>query len=357
MLTRRTLLAASPSLLSAAAAGAQESELGPGRRIISAAVTEGRNEEYAVAAAQAKSHGVRAVPFTLFWDDIERQPGVFAPEPNWAAIANQVFPLLGLKVHLVISVIDTNVDRRPAWLRGQRFNSRQTIEGLGRLLDWVLAAVRNLNLVSIAIGNEVDALLANDAARWRNYTALWREAAARVRVRRPRTPLGAKLTWGGFVGGAVRGLALREAEALVDASDRLMSTYYPIQADFMMKPIAVVEADLARLVARRRGKPIELAEIGYSSSPRCGGSEANQADFVRAVFRAWDTHRAIMPLVSLFSWTDFTPEQVEEFVRYYGFDVPGFRSFLEGLGLRDADAHPKPALAALHEEALARRFI
>ena len=353
------MLAAPPALLFAASAGAQERQPrdGPRRRVLSAAISEAPNEEFADAVTQAKGHGVSAVPLSVFWDDIEREPGRFEPEPNWTAIANQFFPVLGLRVQFVISVIDTNQDRRPAWLRQQRFNSPQTMASFARLIDWVLGAIPDLNLVSFAIGNEIDALLGNDAARWRDYNALWRAGAARVRAMRPRTPLGAKLTWGGWAGGGVSGAALRQAEALVDASDRLMVTYYPLQPDFRMKPLGAVEADIAALAARRRAKPIEIAEVGYSSSPRCGGSPARQAAFVRTVFRAWDSHRAAMPVVSLFSWTDFPPAQVDELVRYYGIESPGFRGFLEGLGLRNADGRPKPALAALGEEARARGLV
>lgn len=358
--SRRSVLALPAMWPASALACAPQSEapaLAHVERTLSAHINEARGEDFGAAVAQAQAHGVSAVPFVLHWDEIERRSGRYEPRPNWAEIANRHFPLLGLRVHLVVPVIDTNNDRRPAWLRGRPFADPECVAAFGRFLEWLVARTPAIDLISFSIGNEIDALLGSEPARWADFAAFWRAGAERFRALRPRVPVGGKLMWGGYVGGQLSGDGLRAAESFVDQCDRLMISYYPIEHDFAMRPPEAAERDIAALVERRRDKLIEVAEIGYSTSPACRGTRDGQVAFVESVFRAWDANSDQIPLVSFFAWSDLAPDSVGELTRYYGVRSPGFIGFLSELGLRDADGRPKPALAALMREARSRNFL
>jgi hypothetical protein len=95
-------------------------------------------------------------------------------------------------------------------------------------------------------------------------------------------------------------------------------------------------------------------EAGYPSSPKLESSEAQQADFVRQAFRAWDAQAGRVALLN-FTWlTDAPQASVEGWTDYYGLDDPRFAAFLATLGLRADDGRAKPALEVLAAESHAR---
>jgi hypothetical protein len=128
-------------------------------------------------------------------------------------------------------------------------------------------------------------------------------------------------------------------ERIIEWSDHIATTYCSLTEDFQMKPADAVSTDLATLIEQWHGKPVELNEVGYSSSPGCGGSPAGQARFVEALFDAWDANHNAIHTVSLFAWTDFAPALVNTLAGYYRINNPAFRDFLGGLGLRDHCRH------------------
>jgi hypothetical protein len=351
---RRAILQSAAACALAACTPGQAQPPARDDRLLMIALNEARGEDWGEQMSAAQAMGVRGVPFTLFWDDIERAPGRYAPEPNWAAIANRFFPLFNLRVSFVVSVLDTTADRRPEWLRRTPFDSRETVEAWARFYAWLRGQVPDLTLESVAIGNEIDIQLGDDAARWRAFETFWREAAAQTRAWRPGVPVGTKLTWGGAIGGQRRPAAIEAMHRLVGASERMIATYYPLGPDMRMRAPPDVHADIARLVDFNRTKPLELAEIGYSADTRCAGTPERQAEFVREAFAAWDENASRMPVMSWFAWTDMPQAEVRRMLGYYGIDHPHFAGFLSGLGLRDERGRPRPAYAAFSEEARRR---
>jgi hypothetical protein len=73
-------------------------------------------------------------------------------------------------------------------------------------------------------------------------------------------------------------------------------------------------------------------------------ADSLQAEFTRA-FRAWvkQADRSTCRFANWFLYTDLPAAIVDSLTRFYGFDTPGFRGYLGGLGLRRADGTPKPA--------------
>jgi hypothetical protein len=356
-LTRREGIFASSALAACPTAGCAQRPKPTATRLLSAAIVAAVGEDFGSALLRAKALGITSLPLPIFWDEIERQPGVYTAKENWLASVNRSFPFLGMDVQLALSVIDTNNDRRPAWLRDKPFDSVACLQAFDNFLTWVMAQIPKLAITSIAIGNEVDVLLGNDAARWRAFDAFLQIALLRVRSLRPNTRVGTKMTWAGLTTTSLEAVPRRMIEQIVQRSDHIAATYYPISEGFAMKPVDVVRHDLSALVRRWHGKPIELSEIGYSSRQGCGGSPENQARFIQVLFDTWDEHHDAFHTVSIFSWTDFSPSVVETLAGYYRLDNAAFKDFLGGLGLREHNGRAKPAMTALRDGARARGFL
>ena len=125
-------------------------------------------------------------------------------------------------------------------------------------------------------------------------------------------------------------------------------------APIIVRPADVVPGDLAALVSLYPDRPIGVLEAGFPSSPKLESSEAQQAEFVRQAFRAWDAQAGRVALLN-FTWlTDVPQASVEAWMDYYGMDEARFAAFLATLGLRAADGRAKPALEVLAAESHAR---
>jgi hypothetical protein len=329
------------------AASATEATPAPrGERRLGIDVVEAEGESYDQAFQVARQAGMHFTSLSLAWDDLEPRPGEIGADPNYLAIANQFYPTQGVPLAVTIAPIDTNRMRLPADLRGRDFDDPEVIARFERLLDYVFSQIPDVELVVLAIGNEVDVTLGPEAEAWRRYAFFFEAAAAHARRLRPGTPVGVKMTMSGLTG-EQRDLA----QSLNAQADMVLVTYYPLRPDFGVRPADEVPGDVAALAAQYPGRRIGMLEAGYPSSPKLGSGEAQQAEFVRQIFRAWDAQAGQLVLLN-FTWlTDAPRATVEAWRDYYGLDDPRFAAYLATLGLRRADGEPKPAFEALAGEA------
>jgi hypothetical protein len=301
-------------------------------------ITTIENEDYDRAVDLAIAAGAEATSLTLFWDDLETVPGVYAPETfDWPAIAADFYPDRDLPVTLTFSVIDTVTDRRPPDLRGLPWDDPLVIDRFARHLDEVLVRLQPVELIVIAIGNEVDGLLRteNEVAAFARFLD---SARARVATDRPGIRIGTKLTFE----------AVRQApdiyRPLLDESYAALLTYYPLAAEFSVRPVEDVSADLATMVAFAGDKPLYLMETGYPSGG-CGGTPEAQAAFFETLLSETAGYGDdVVPLVSLTWLSDIPAGAAEVYGDYYGVNDACFLGYLETLGLRAGDGTPKPAL-------------
>ena len=232
-----------------------------GSHLMEIDITEGADRNYDQALQMARAAGSETVSLSLAWDDIETAPGVYRPDSNWLEIANLYCPSQGLPVSLVISTIDTGIDRHPPDLRLRSYDDPIIIARFNALLEYVFAQIPDLELTSMAIGNEIDAGLGSNAALWRQYTTFFEATARHARSLRPGLRVGSKAMFQGAVGGASEYLL-----ALNQHSDLVMVTYYPLDYRFQVQHPSQVASDLDELVSLYPGRPIFLAEAGYHSS-------------------------------------------------------------------------------------------
>ncbi len=163
------------------------------------------------------------------------------------------------------------------------------------------------------------------------------------------------------VGGLVDASKRAEYLNFLPNLDSAVLTYYPLKSDFTVQPVSQVAIDFALMVNTITGKDIILQECGYPSGTTNKSSNALQAEFITAVFNAWDTHRARISLID-FTWQyDVSEGKVDQWVIDYGMagqtNEAEFKSYLWTLGLNRYDSTSKPALTQLQAELALRAWV
>lgn len=322
-----------------------------GNRRLEIDITDAENGDFDQSIALVKEVGAESVSLSVFWDEIETAPGVFAPDPNWLEIANLYYPEQDFQLSLVISVLDTSEIRLPIDLAGNSFADPEVIIRFRTLLDYIKTQIPDLKLTSLAIGNEIDGVLGSESGAWEQYSVFFTQAAEYARGLWPEVPVGAKIMFEGLTGSASE-----YAWALNQNADIVMVTYYPLQGDFTVKDPEVILEDFSRVTEMYPEKEVHFAEIGYPTSETNNSSPEQQAIFIHNMFKSWDKHASQITALS-YSWlTDLPQASVNEYEDYYGLTDPAFGEFLRTLGLRTypGSGEDKIGFQVFQEEAKAR---
>jgi hypothetical protein len=317
-----------------------------GERLLGIDIGEIPGTTYDEAVTIAKGAGCQFVSLSLAWDVLETGPGTY--DDTFPDIANGYYPARDLSVALVVSPIDTNVDRRPADLRGLPMNASATIARYTALLDHLFGRLAAVDLVCLSIGNEVDIFLGDNETAWGEYTDFFEAAAAHARSLRPGLIVGAKATLHGLLGATAPW-----GEALNTHTDAVLTTYYPLDEGFQTQPASVVLPAFQALATKYGGKALYFLEIGCPSGARANSSQATQQAFIHAAFQAWDQVETLRAMN--FVWMfDRPASEIDFFLSYYGVSDPAFRDYLATLGLIGGDGVEKHAFRQLVAEADAR---
>jgi hypothetical protein len=316
---------------------------------------------YTEAYDQAVALGVREVSVALDWAAFEPTMGNYVDYLNTLAAIEGFYPDQAADLTLVLRPLDTAGPSLPADLAGLPFDDAAVRSAFAAFLSHLHDQLPNLNasgvLKWIQVGNEIDASLGRDSAQWTAWQTFFDDAKSNIQ----------KL-WGGGVAvssiiqfGALADAGKRAAYlGLLPSLDNAVFTYYPLNSDFSVRSPTTVAGDFDVMVTAVGGKDIVLQECGFPSSADTGSSEALQADFVSAVFDAWDDHRERIRLVD-FAWQyDVSPALVEQWVGDYGMsgnaNEKAFRGYLSSLGLNNVDGSEKPAMQRLRDELQARHW-
>lgn len=307
--------------------------------VLSIDVTPADGEGLIDALEAAKAAGATATSVSILWDEVEPEAGIYAPKDNWPVLVNALFPWTGLDFTLTFSPADTVTDRRPADLQGLAWDDPQVIARFNGHAGMMLQRLKSLRFIALAVGNEVDTLITTEAGA-AEYTRFFIAVRGHLKTLRPDLPVGVKLTFGGLTVNPDRWAAL------ISASDAVMVTYYPLNADFSIRPAGAAADDIDRLVALAAGKPLWLMETGYPSEG-CDASEAGQTEFAGELRAAMERYPDAIALLSWTFLTDLSPDRTQDLVAYYGVGGDCFARYLRSLGLRRIDGSVKPALQAL----------
>ena len=345
---------------SSTTASTADPALAQGARVLGMDVRSVPSVTYAMAYDQAMALGVREVSVSLDWSQLE--PTVGNDDDTLPAIIDAFYPLQPGDIALVLRPLDTPGPRLPADLAGLSFDNPAVITAFENFLTHLHGQLATLNasgkLKWIHVGNEIDASLGSDAARWSEWETFFSAAKARIET-----------LWGTsvVVGSIVQFSALEDAATrtqylnFLPNLDSAVLTYYPLNADFTTRPPSSVATDFDFVASTIPAKPILLQECGYPSSTVNNSSETLQADFMSAVFNAWDAHRDRINLVD-FTWQyDVSEATADQWVIAFGLSgQPGetaFKYYLWTLGLSRYDSTEKPALQRLRDEWQRRAWV
>ncbi len=251
-----------------------------------------------------------------------------------------------LTVLVGLQVINTVARAVPSDLVNQAWNSATMISRMHALLDQLIPLMQG-RVAYVSIGNEVNGYFSGiHASELSAYTSFFADAVDYLHTHLPGVAVGVTVTSDALLGvGAMTWYDLNRY------SDVVIATYYPLQADFSVKPSHQPLSDFPALIQFAAGKPLVLQEVGYPASTVLGSSEAGQAEFVGHVFSAWVDSDGAIPFLNLFLLHDFSDDLVDTLVGYYGVSGANFREFLATLGLRHSNSDEKQAWAALLEAA------
>ena len=331
--------------------GTSQEVLSKGERTLELDVNPSQNGDYDQAIEHARQLGAESIRLSVFWDELESAPGVFNPEPNWLAIANDYYPARGFRLSLVIAVLDTTEIRLPQDLQGKPLDHPEVIARFQDLLDYIAMQIPDLELTSLAIGNEIDGVLGADPDAWGAYGTFYNAGADHARSLWPGVPVGTKVQYEGLLGPSAE-----FARSLNQSSDVIMTTYYPLRGDFTVREPGGIQSDFQRLVEAYPDREIQITEIGYPTAEANKSSPHKQAEFIRHMFSAWDEHAEQITLLS-YSWlSDLSGSSVKELSRYYDLSNRAFGEFLRTLGLRTypGKGEDKPGYESFQQEAAAR---
>lgn len=317
-----------------------------GDRLLGIAITEG-STDFEESFSMVKDVGTQFIELPLNWDDIEKSPHEYGNQ--FLSIANMYYPSTGTKVLLTINPVDTNVLHLPEDLVNKNFDDPEVIERYNQLMDYVFSQIPDLDLVAVSIGNEIDAYLGEDPEKWEQYQRFFKETSKYIKEKD--VTIGCKTTFD-----AATKRNETEIKMLNQYSDVIMVNYYPLNADFSVKDPFVVHSDFDTLISLYPDKIIYITEAGYPSSSVLGSSESMQKEFIKEIFKAWDTHKSHIKLIDFVWLHDLSASQVDVFVEYYGVSAKNFREYLRTLGLRQYNGKEKEAFVTLKKEAKIRRW-
>jgi len=333
-----------------------------GSRILGMDVKNTALVDYATAYGQATTLGVREVSVSLDWALFEPATvGIYTDPDDILPALDTFYPTQAGDVTLVLRPLDTPGPRLPTDLTGLTFDNPLVINAFRGFLTHLHSQLPTLNasgkLKWIHVGNEIDATLGSSITQWSQWQTFFNAAKARI-----------EFLWGTDV--VVSSIV--QYSALTDNSirprylnflprlDSAALTYYPLNGDFTVKTPSVVATDFDFIASTIINKPILLQECGYPSGTLNNSSESQQAEFVTAVFDAWDTHRDRISLID-FAWQyDVDEATVNQWVIDFGMsglaNEDKFRSYLGTLGLSNNDSTKKLALQRLKDELQTRSW-
>lgn len=327
-----------------------------GDRVLSIDLTLPESGDFPAAFATALDAGMQLTSFSVAWDEIEPDKGVY--DPTILSIANDFYSQAGVPLTVTLNVIDTTNRRVPRYLDGKAFDDPTLIRRFKKYMRFVAKELSDVTVVALAIGNEVDGFLFGPAD-WAAYRAFFAKVAPLAHRLFPDVIVGVTSQFGGLIGdtgGSLGGEIAAELTALNGLTDAVFVTYYPLDSGFRVRSPSVVRHDFGELVSVYPDRLILMLEAGYPSGKGNRSSKGKQKKFVKKVFAAWDRHPEQIALIS-FTWLhDIPTEAVDFFLEYYGVEAPEFASFLATLGLRTAsgDGRDKPAFRTLVREARRR---
>ena len=355
-----------------------------GSRVLEIQVSTPADGDFVGGFREAQTVGMESASLSLDWNgvDIGTDPNtgapIFADDPatDFLDAANRCYPNTDTKLSLMLRPITTLTRTVPAGFENTPWDDPAMIDRFERFIDHVIAKIPDLEITALAIGSEVDFHF-TDPVTQDQYLTFYeavgdyaRAAYSQLYPDKPPLRISVEVTHNGLLNASTSAYY----QDLNATSDVIGVSYYPMENGLVEDP-SVVAQHFADMLALYPAKNLHFYQLGYPSgyystsaypefgagsvTPSINSSDSLQADFVDAVFAAWDTHASRINLIG-FTWMhDETEADVAAIVALPAFGgtttpPPDLVEFLRTLGLRTDGAVDKPAWSRLRAQTTAR---
>jgi hypothetical protein len=284
----------------------------------------------------ARRTGVSLYAMTLSWTAAEPSPGKYKVEELTRAA--RLLRQSGAVLHMDLPLVVGRSRDVPADLDGVAFDDGRLSLRLGRLLDALEPALRDIATLSLAY--EADVYFADKPDELRAFRRLFDGAVNFLGKKRPGLRVGVTTY------SPTESPAPAVAAALHQRSPVLFYVYSPFEQGrpYWQRDPDSIERDWKALLAQSGDRLIAFPEVSFSSSPENGSTPEKQADFVRRMRRllsAADGRRLLF--ARWVSWRDARPGEPMPDAT----DIDRRRAeFSAHRGLQGPDGSAKPAWRA-----------
>jgi hypothetical protein len=299
------------------------------------------------ALQQAFDAGMSLLHVAPTWESFEKSSGRFDLSGDAEAIG-EFAQEHDLPIALNLRIVDTNRRSIPKPYAGWRFDDERLADRLRAALRAFPAAYKRHTRL-LALGNEVDGYLSQHRDEIAGYAELIRGVAPTAHEEFPHAQLTVNFTFGAAADYARYG-------AIARLTDFASFTYYPLNADFTMRPVSDLRPDVDRMIEAAGDRRLYIQEIGYASAERLHSSPRQQADFYATAFDILgDRSDRIIGATFLFM-SDLAQSVVDSLGGYYQLaNSANFKAYLQTLGVLEQSGAPKPAWTVFRREALSMR--
>ncbi len=289
---------------------------------------------YTDAMEVITSNGMDLFGVANDWKDLEPSAGKFnlqGPLKNPLTLLVPRYPQIEGVIY-VLKMIDTNRRTMPADIKDRPFDDPGVLSRFDALIDAIVAEPSGRRITHLLLGNEVDSYLSQHPQEIQAFATFYQRAVDRIHRKMPGVKVSTIVSFDGLD---------HLFDRLAPISDFITYTYYPITQQsastrWQMRPVSDIEADVDHMARRAGNKPFAFTEIGYSASPLNGSSEAQQAAFVREMFRVLDPYRRKGRLAFLLyhALYDYPTGACVPYAGVQGIHPETICGFMENLGLR-----------------------
>jgi hypothetical protein len=318
------------------------------RPLIGLSATTFANEPFTPAAVKARFNqslqaGVTYIYLSPKWNELEPHPGKY----NMKDIDFQIDQAVQANIPAVcnVRVVDTGNRAMPSDLQQLSFRDRKVQDRFQALLQALIPRFKN-RVFLLLIGNEIDGYFKGHRNEISEYGELFSAGANRAKALNPDLQVSASITFDGL------DLVDSLLRPLMQRTDFLALTYYPLNPDFTFRNPDDAKQDFSRMIFVARGKKILLQEVGYSSSTLNNSSEDKQARFYGNVFANLRANRDMFYGANFLFMSDLPDSVVNDLAKYYNLpNADRFKAFLRTLGIFDQQGKPKKSWEVFRDQA------
>lgn len=309
-------------------------------------------EGFYPALRLAKESGVQVVHTYLQWGEVERSPS--ERFWTWQDFLMGYRIREGFEISLAVNLIHTAVRGSiPEDLKDRAFDDPEFIQ---RFTEFILDVLDQYPVQYLSIGNEVNDYFVTHRDEINAYQTFFLEVKAAIEEQHPDVLVG--MTFAYHDAESANAVDIIQQ---LNLGDFLPVTLYIYNPGFLFnRDPSELEGYLNRILDLAEDKPIAIVEIGWNTAESLKGSQADQAEFVREVFRLLAQHRERIEFMAWFALHDHLPENSYESALSFIPNRPDlmedeafmavFVDFLNYLGLIEMDGTPKEAWGVFQEE-------